>query len=244
MQFQWPMPDVDDLLKAYRDVEDPLYVGERDNRYHTFRRVLADLGPARSRRLLDVGAYCGYFVDVAGQGGFRADGVELSPWAVAQAEQLGVTVHNETVGERAASGDRYDVVTMWDVVEHLADPRAELAATHCLLEPGGTLHLSTVDAGSWAARVMGGHWPWLMDMHLYYFDRRTITRLLEEAGFGVEGIRLYTHFVSLDYLLSKVGAVLPAVDPVAEAIRTVIPERWRVPVNLGDNMHVVARRIS
>ena len=76
--FQWPMPDSDDLIKAYSAVEDPLYVGERDNRYLTFRTVLSRLGPPRSRRLLDVGAYCGYFVDVAAQAGFRAEGTELS----------------------------------------------------------------------------------------------------------------------------------------------------------------------
>jgi predicted TPR repeat methyltransferase len=240
--FQWPMPDADDLLKAYGDVEDPLYVGERDNRYRTFRRVLAELGPPRSRRLLDVGAYCGYFVDVARQAGFEAEGAELSVWAVSQARRLGLIVHNETVRERAASGEHYDVVTMWDVVEHLRDPRAELGAAHDLLDPGGALHLSTIDAGSRVARMMGHHWPWLMDMHLYYFDRQNIVRLLEQAGFHVERIRRYTHFVSVDYLLSKVGTAIPGVDPVAEAVRTVSPERWRVPVNLGDNMHVVARR--
>jgi 2-polyprenyl-3-methyl-5-hydroxy-6-metoxy-1,4-benzoquinol methylase len=242
--FQWPMPDPDDLLKAYSDVEDPLYVGERDNRYFTFRRVLDELGPPRARRLLDVGAYCGYFVDVAREAGFLAEGVELSAWAVAHARQLGLTMHNQTVRERAASGDCYDVVTMWDVVEHLEDPRAELDAAHRLLEPGGSLHLSTIDAGSRVARMMGRHWPWLMDMHLYYFDRSNIARLLEQAGFRVERIRRYTHVVSLDYLLSKGGAAIPAVDPVAEAIRTVVPEHWRVPVNLGDNMHVVARRVA
>jgi SAM-dependent methyltransferase len=242
--FQWPMPDPDDLLKAYGAVEDPLYVGERDNRYLTFRRVLTKLGPPRSRRLLDVGAYCGYFVDVAGQAGFRAEGSELSSWAVAQARHLGLTIHNETVGERAESGDRYDVITMWDVIEHLEDPRAELEAAQRLLEPGGALHLSTIDASSRVARAMGRHWPWLMDMHLYYFDRRSITRLLGQAGFRVERIGHYTHVVSLDYLLSKVGAAVPAVDRVAESVRTVVAEHWRVPVNLGDNMHVVARKIG
>jgi hypothetical protein len=151
-------------------------------------------------------------------------------------------MHNETVEERAASGDTYDVVTMWDVVEHLADPRAELEAAFSLLAPGGALHLSTIDASSRVARVMGRHWPWLMDMHLYYFDRRSVSRLLEQAGFRVDRIGSYTHVVSVDYLLSKVGAAVPAVDPAAEAVRAVVPEHWRLPVNLGDNMHVIARR--
>ncbi|MBV8981163.1 MAG: class I SAM-dependent methyltransferase [Acidimicrobiia bacterium] len=242
MLFQWPMPDSDDLLKAYSAVEDPLYVGERANRYYTFERVLGALGPAQSRRLLDVGAYCGYFVDVAGHAGFRAEGTELSAWAAGQARSLGLTVHNETLTERAESGDVDDVVTMWDVLEHLADPRAELEAALRMLAPGGQLHLSTIDAGSRIARGLGQHWPWLMEMHLYYFDRNTVARLLEQAGFTVDRIGLYSHVVSVDYLLTKVAAAVPAVGSVAESIRTVVPEHWRVPVNLGDNMHVVAHR--
>ena len=240
--FQWPMPAGADLLEAYGAVVDPLYVYERDNRYLTFRRVLDELGPPCARRLLDVGAYCGYFVDVARQAGFRAEGAELSAWAVAQARDLGLTMHNQTVAERAAAGDRYDVVTMWDVVEHLEDPRTELEAAFRLLEPGGQLHLATIDAGSGVARALGRRWPWLMDMHLYYFDRPTITRLLEQAGFEVDRIGHYTHVVSAGYLLRKVGAAVPGAGRVAEALRRVVPDRWRVPVNLGDNMHVVAHR--
>src|SRR2546423_9446684 len=55
--FQWPMPDPDDLLKAYGDVEDPLYVGERDNRYHTFRRGLSQVRPPQSPPPPGVRAY-------------------------------------------------------------------------------------------------------------------------------------------------------------------------------------------
>jgi len=236
------MPAADALLEAYQDVEDPLYVSERENRYLTFRRVVSHLGPARNRRLLDVGAYCGYFVDVARQVGFKAEGAELSSWAVAEARGLGLTMHNQTVAERAASGDRYDIVTMWDVVEHLRDPRAELAAAFTLVEPGGSLHLATIDAGSRTARMLGKRWPWLMEMHLYYFDRATITALLTQAGFTVESIHHYTHVVSADYLLRKAEAALGPLGRVPTAARRVVPGSLRVPVNLGDNMHVVARR--
>jgi 2-polyprenyl-3-methyl-5-hydroxy-6-metoxy-1,4-benzoquinol methylase len=161
---------------------------------------------------------------------------------VAQARSLGLTIHKQTVEERAGSGDRYDVLTMWDVVEHLENPRSELQAAFRLLEPGGSLHLSTIDAGSHFARLLGRRWPWLMDMHLYYFDRSTIDTLLTQAGFELEHISHYTHVVSADYLLGKAEAVFTPTRPLARALRRVVPARWRVPVNLGDNMHVVARR--
>ncbi len=240
--FQWPRPDAATLASAYAEVIDPLYMAERENRLLTFRRVLRHLGPAEGRRLLDVGAYCGYFVEVAREGGFRAEGLELSRWAAEHARARGLAVHTETLEERAGRGERYQVVTLWDVLEHLADPRAELAAAFRLLEPGGRLWLSTIDTGSLLARLLGERWPWLMDMHLFYFDRSNLSALLEETGFRVVALRSYTHTVSADYLLRKAAASFPALAPLVRLLRRLVPARWAVPVNLGDNMLLAAER--
>jgi SAM-dependent methyltransferase len=240
--FQWPLPREEDLVAAYRAVEDPLYLAERENRYLTFRRALRHLGPARGRRLLDVGAYCGFFADVARGAGFRAEALELSRWAAAQARGLGLPVHEETLVERAASGERYDVITMWDVLEHLPDPRRELEAAFRLLAPGGRLHLSTIDAGSLVARAFGSRWPWLMHMHLFYFDRAGLVALLREVGFRVVGVRHYVHTVSTGYLGRKLAASFPALAPALRAVARVAPARLPVPVSLGDNLAYAAER--
>jgi 2-polyprenyl-3-methyl-5-hydroxy-6-metoxy-1,4-benzoquinol methylase len=240
--FQSPVPAEPALLDAYGAVEDPVYLAEKENRYLTFRKALALLGPPAGRRLLDVGAYCGFFVDVARQAGFDAEGVELSRWAVSHARALGLPVRNETIEERARSGARFDVVTLWDVVEHLADPRRDLAHAFELLRPGGRLHVSTIDAASPIARALGARWPWLMDMHLVYFDRRTLPRLLEEVGFRVVSRRLYTHTVSAGYLVRKLAASFPAAAPLLRTLGRAVPATLPVPVNLGDNMVVTAER--
>jgi len=240
--FQSPRPSEADLLAAYGSVEDPIYLAEKENRYLTFRRAVRLLGPPRGLRLLDVGAYCGFFVDVAREAGWAAEGLELSRWAAAHARSLGLAVRNETLAERARSGARYDVVTMWDVVEHLADPRRDLGHAFRLLRPGGRLAVSTIDARSAVARLLGSRWPWLMDMHLFYFDRRNLPALLEGLGFRVLERRDYVHTVSAGYLLRKVEASFPAAGWLARAARRAVPGRLPVPVSLGDNMVVIAER--
>jgi len=237
---QWPLPDPVRLLEAYGAVEDPLYLAEKQNRYLTFRRALGLLGPPAGRRLLDVGAYCGIFVDVAREAGFAAEGLELSRWAVREARAVGIPVRNETIVEAARTGGRYDVLTLWDVIEHLPDPRQELLAAAELLRPGGEIHVSTIDARSLFARALGPRWPWLMEMHVVYFDRRTLPRLLEETGFRVLRRRPYTHTVSADYLLRKAAASFPAAAPVFRLLRHLVPGRLPVPVNVGDNMVITA----
>jgi 2-polyprenyl-3-methyl-5-hydroxy-6-metoxy-1,4-benzoquinol methylase len=241
--FQWPMPSDEALHEAYTGVVDPLYMSERENRILTFRNVIRTLGPGTGRRLLDVGAYCGYFLEVAREHGFRAEGLELSRWAASHARAQGFTVHSTPLESLANTAERYEVLTLWDVVEHLPDPREELAAARMLLLPGGRLYLSTIDTGSLVARLLGARWPWLMDMHLVYFDRPTMSALLEEAGFRVTGIRTYSHTVSAGYLLRKIGASFPALSPLTHAMSRVVPPSWPVPVNLGDNMLVSAERI-
>lgn len=238
--FQWPLPDPADLVSSYAAVEDPLYTAEKENRYLTFRRVLRLLGPGRGRALLDVGAYCGYFLDVAREGGYSPEGLELSRWAAVQARALGFVVRNETLAERARSGAAYDVLTLWDVVEHFADPAAELEAAYRLLRRGGRLYVSTIDARSLVARALGHRWPWLMEMHLFYFDRRTLPRLLREIGFEVYDRRAYTHTVSAGYLLRKLAASFPQLGPALSAVRRIVPAQYPVPVNLGDNMVITA----
>jgi SAM-dependent methyltransferase len=240
--IQWPQPSHDQLLASYGDVEDEVYVAESENRHLTFRRAVAKLGPPAGRRLLDVGSYCGYFLDAARDAGFRAEGLELSRWAAGVARERDHTVHTETLEQRVTAGATYDVVTMWDVIEHMDDPVAELTAVHRLLAPGGQVWVSTIDSGSRAARLLGSRWPWLMDMHLLYFDRRNLGMALEKAGFTDVEFGLYTHVVSGRYLLQKVAASFRPLGPLAAAVRRLTPRRVRVPVNLGDTKMVSARK--
>jgi 2-polyprenyl-3-methyl-5-hydroxy-6-metoxy-1,4-benzoquinol methylase len=240
--IQWPRPSEQELASAYADVEDPVYLAEKENRYLTFRRAVRMLGPAAGRRLLDVGAYCGIFVDVAREAGFRAEGLELSRWAAAQARRLGLVIHEQTLAARAATGEAYDVLTLWDVIEHLADPRRELEAAFQLVRPGGRIHVSTIDTSSFVARALGARWPWLMHMHLCYFDRQNLAALLESVGFRVVERRNYTHTVSAGYLFRKIAASFPAIAPLVRAASLLVPATLAVPVSLGDNMVLTAER--
>ena len=84
-----------------------------------------------------------------------------------------------------------DLVTLWEVLEHLPDPLATLRRISVILRPGGLLALSTPDAGSAVARALGGRWPgWSkIPEHLFFFDRATLRRLPTEAGFEIETMR-------------------------------------------------------
>ncbi|RMH00807.1 MAG: class I SAM-dependent methyltransferase [Chloroflexi bacterium] len=235
----------EELLAAYEAVTDETYVAERPGRELTFRKHLQALerftGAGNGRSLLDVGAYIGVFVEVATAAGWNACGVEPSAWAAAEAQRRGLNVVQGTLDSPVLDGRFFDVVTMWDVIEHVADPAAELQKAWQRLKPGGWLVVHTMDIDSPVARLMGSRWPWLMDMHLYYFSQTTMRRMLEKIGYRVVWSGAQGRYLRLGYLASRVYGLNRPLGSVA---------RWLVnqfglaekpiPVNFGDLFTVYA----
>jgi SAM-dependent methyltransferase len=242
-----PRRDGNDILDTYQAVEDPLYIEEREGRVLTFEHHLKPLerltGAPAGRPLLDVGAYTGVFVEIASQHGWDAWGVEPSRWAVQRARARGLHVVQGTLDTANLPAGHFDVVTMWDVIEHLTDPRQALEDAHRLLTPNGLLVVHTIDIESVSARLMGPRWPWLMEMHIYYFSRRTLRAMLDKCGFVVLSDKPQGRYLRLGYLMNRVGALVPLLGRPAEWLVTRLGLRGlAVPVNLGDLFTAYARK--
>ncbi len=234
-----PRPDADALIDSYSAVVDPVYLEERLGREITFRRYLDHLDARVSldgqKRLLDVGCHIGIFVEEARARGWDAWGVEPSRWAVAQAKARNLQVLQGTLADAPFPPDYFDVVTLWDVIEHLSDPMEELRRIARVIRPGGWLCVHTMDVESFFARIMGRRWPWLMEMHLYYFSRNTLAAMLQRAGFRVIEVNARGRVLRLDYVASR---LMPYSSRLAGVVRGVIQALGLagrpIPVNFGD----------
>lgn len=242
-----PRWDPDDLIAAYTAVEDDTYVRERVGRELTFRRHLRTLekysGPANGRALLDVGAYIGVFVEVARAAGWDALGVEPSAWAVKQARRHGLPVIEGTLAAADLQDRTFDVITLWDVIEHVDDPAAELGRAFDRLNPGGIIAVHTMDIDSIAARLMGRRWPWLMAMHIHYFSRRTLMAMMRRRGFEILWGGPQGRLLRLGYIASRLAGLNPALGRAADAV--VHRAGWEsvaLPLNFGDLITVFGRK--
>jgi len=237
----------DELLDAYTAVEDETYVLERAGRERTFAHHLNHLqkytGPGEGRPLLDVGAYIGIFVEVASANGWQALGVEPSAWATGVAQEMDLPVFQGTLEAPVLNDRRFDVITMWDVIEHMDSPATEIARARDLLNPGGVLAIHTMDVDSLTARLMGRRWPWLMDMHVEYFSQDTLKRLLQDRGMEVLWSGIQGRYLSLGYLASRVSGLSRPLGRLADAVvrETGLTNR-AILVNFGDLFTVYARR--
>lgn len=173
------------------------------------RAVIARAG-VRTGRVLDVGCATGVFLDGMRRWGWQAHGVEPNPVASAYArERLGLDVITAELETAGLADEFFDVVTLWDVLEHVPHPRRTLAEARRVLRPGGLLVLSLPSIESFEARLFGRYWAgWDQPRHLALFPRPVLTRLLHTTGFAELQFTAFTGYhgalvLSLDFWLSE-----------------------------------------
>ncbi|MEM8858661.1 MAG: class I SAM-dependent methyltransferase [Chloroflexota bacterium] len=244
-----PVQDAEELLALYAAVEDKTYVDERIGRRLTFNKHLDALekitGPADGRKLLDVGAYIGVFVEVACERGWDAIGIEPSDWGAEYAQSNQIPVIKGTIDHPRIVNDKFDVITMWDVIEHLSDPLGELKKAYRLLKPGGILAVHTMDVDSLASKLLGGRWPWYMAMHVQFFSQNSMIKFLEKAGFEVVWTGVQGRYLRLNYLASRLGGLNKTVGRLANGfIQQLNLGDQAIPINFGDLFTVYARKVE
>ncbi len=240
-----PRPHHETVVENYGDVEDQEYIEEEQGRLETFADSLELVQKyCRSGHLLDVGCHVGTFLTLAEQAGFDVAGVEPSRWGAEIARtRINGSVHCGAIEDAPLPEGGYDVITLWDVIEHLPDPALDIRAIHSALRPGGVFVISTMDVESLFARAFGRRWPWYMQMHLVYFSRQTLCEMLRREGFQIAEVSTHVRRVRLTYLASRLDGYAPAVGRFANRVlkRIGLAERT-VGVSFGDIFTVIARK--
>jgi SAM-dependent methyltransferase len=154
-----------------------------DARHALLLRMLGER--TRGRRLLEIGAGAGFFLKAATRAGWTVAGIELSEEAARFArERLELDVGSVPAESMAVADRSYDAVAMFEVIEHLFDPRAVLLAAARALGPQGTLVVSTPNYDAASRHMLGIDWAVLSPLeHVYYFREESLRRLLEATGF-------------------------------------------------------------
>jgi len=137
-------------------------------------------------RLLEVGCSYGGFLDAARGKGWDVTGIELSRSAANYArERLGLRVFSATLQDQIKQLEEpYDVLVMFHVIEHVADPLTLLESCRKLVKPGGLLVLKTPNVASSIAKLTGALWHWVSPpAHLYLYSPETLGKLLEKSGY-------------------------------------------------------------
>lgn len=226
---------------GYRDY----LADEAQHRINARARVALarDFGATPPAAWLDVGCAAGFTLDEARKAGFIVLGVELSAWARGVArERLGLKVV-PTLGEaRRELPQQADVVSFFQVLEHLHDPLAALREAHACLRPGGLLIVETWDRGSLVARLLGRYWHQITPPSvLWLLNCRNLEHVLERAGFRPQRIVRGRKRVSVGWVIGILADKAPGIlGPALKALGRSGLRRLGFSYGLGDLVFVLA----
>lgn len=210
-----------------------------------FRRRIVDLLElAPSGALLEIGSAYGFFLELA-QAHWRARGLEISPDGAAHASGvLGLAVEHADFLSLPDEPGSYDIICMWDTLEHLAHPVRFLEKIGRWLKPGGYLVLTTGNIASAMSRWRGERWRLIHPpTHQYYFSPATLERAAIRAGLHLQRISHVGYYRSYRSMLS---GLLSRRGPASSLLYNLatLGGRLDMPIylNLHDIMMMVARK--
>ena len=168
--------------------------------------------------LLDVGTGTGLFLKVAQGRGYAVSGLELNAGGLDRLRAEGFTVIDRPLEEAGLEANSFDLITLWEVLEHIVEPMGLAAEVARILKQRGVLLILVPNADSLASRILheksgafGGH------SHVNFFNRKTLTRLLEDAGFEIlEAETLITELGTINNYLSFEDPYLGRADAVLD----------------------------
>ncbi len=218
---------------------DTVYLSEEAGRRKSFedivKRIEALVPPGS---ILDIGGGPGLFLAVAKERGWKTSGVELSEASVAAARaRFDVEMVQGDLSKVADfPAHAFDVVTAFDVAEHLENPNRLFIEAKRLLKPHGLFVWTTPKYNSWIRRILGRGWYSILPFHLVYFTDESIAHVAATHGFRVRQREHYKRYFSLRYFLYRLSTLLP--KKWAEKIQNMPGLERPIPLQLYDEFEL------
>ena len=215
------------ILESYTEATDPKFTSQNPLRIRTFRKFFyhwikrAQIKPTVKKKILDVGCAAGSFPKVVKDMGFSVVGVEPSKYLCNFGQrEYGLDLRQGTLHEQNFSEEEFNIVSMFDVIEHLDQPGYVLEEIKRILLSDGHLIVNYPDYDSWPRKLMGTKWPFFLSVHLFYFTPQSIRQILEKHGFQVVRIEPYFQTLELGYVLERAGQIFYFAKWVEKAVKT------------------------
>jgi 2-polyprenyl-3-methyl-5-hydroxy-6-metoxy-1,4-benzoquinol methylase len=193
-------------------------------------------------RLLDVGCATGDFLQVAGKY-YQVEGMEISQWSAKLAREHGIKVH-ENLLDGMKEDSAYDAITLWGVIEHFENPRAEMRHLSRILKPKGIVALWTGDVNCLLSRMLGKKWWYYQGQHIQMFTRDSLNKLFTDAGFKLDWMGMYPYVMSMESILRSLGRY-PQLSKIADTVvRKTVSMDHQVTITLPGEMFAIFRKVQ
>jgi spore maturation protein CgeB len=223
------------------------YEEDKKSEKYTFNKYLEEIevfAPERGR-LLDVGAATGSFLEAAKKRGWSVDGVEISDYAAETGRKKNINIVTGILGDSDFPDGSFDVITLWDVFEHVRYPKEDLKKLSKLLKTNGIIALNTPDSRATFARISHKWWPLLLPPeHIHLFSKTGLSNLLEKNDYKVLKTDRIGKKFKPAYILHMMSTVRNKRiwKKLSNLIEKTPLNKIEVPLNLRDNIFLIARK--
>ena len=203
MIYESPRYPAEVIINGYMNSEEADHDSQYRMRVLSFYRALKKNEkylPSPGAKVLDIGTAGGAFLDAANEYGFDAYGMEPSRDLVDRGQARGLKIEQGTIENHAFAAHTFDMVSLWDVIEHFPDPKSALIEIRKLLKPNGLLLINFPDIGTWQAKLAGKKFWWILSVHLHHFSKPTIRDICQRTGFEAFHFRRYWQTLEFGYL--------------------------------------------
>lgn len=196
--FRFPLPTKDEIVSYYTE---DYYSGKSKYSYIDERKVrgsrlvwsrrikkLIEIYTMENSRepktILDVGCSFGGLLEEAKRFGLQPYGVEISEYSANYAKSRGIEVFVGDVLDIDMGSNRFDIITLIEVVEHLRDPVSVMRKIYNANTDGGIVLIQTANIDGLQSRFWGGNYHYYLPGHLHYFSNTALRNLLTKVGYG------------------------------------------------------------
>ena len=226
------------------------YVSERINKQYGYKIICEKINKylideMNSPKILDFGCGLGHFIDVAFDYGYSTNGVEFNQYAIDYINNR-YRYHVESFDDFNWADNKFDVITAFDVIEHLREPLNIINKFNAALNTNGLLIISTTDSKSLVSRIIGQKLEDFRRLgeHIYFFSRKNLSDILIKHGFNILEIKSHGHTFELAHLINRIQAPFPLFGLLLSSVLRPFPllQKMNIYLNPRTKMVIYAQK--
>lgn len=246
LEYVSPRIKGDLIVSSYADGIDTVFLQNQEERVYTFSRELNKLNRYFKcpGKVFDVGTAGGAFLKAAFEMGWNVSGCEPNQ-AMCRfvKEKYDYNINCGTLFECNLEADAFDMVTLWDVLEHVPNPIEVLKECARILKKDGIIVINNPDRTSWIARILGRKWPFLSTVHIYYFNKQTLSIYANRVNMEIIEVRPFYQYLKVGYILSRAEGIIGMPAQLAsKAVNIFKFQKIPIPYFLGQYLLILRKK--
>ena len=189
--------------KSYSFSKDRKFISQNQNRIKTFKNTLSLISNQidfSNKKILDIGSGGGAFLKACKDRNITAEGIEPNKWLVNYSKKkYGINISTKNLNK---VNKTFHIVSLFDVLEHIPNIKLVINKIYKLVKKDGFLIINVPDHNSLARKILKKNWPFYLTVHLHYFDKKSLSKLLEKK-FALVFSKPYWQVLELSYVLER-----------------------------------------